>query len=114
MSNNVVYTNFYPKQIKVKDVNNKLIRTELIVTVNGNGSYPNQYKFTNTAYVCSHEDLTKAFRFTVRFYYKTNNITQIKNISDTGYTEILNTVNYSGYKQGSNWKFLENTTLEVR
>ena len=61
MSNNVVYTNFYPKQIKVKDVNNKLNRTELIVTVNGNGSYPNQYKFTNTAYICSREDLSKVF-----------------------------------------------------
>lgn len=112
-SNNVVITNFFPKQIEVKDVNNKLDRTELIVTVNGNGSYPNQYKFTNNAYVCSREDLSKAFTFTVRFYYKTNNITQIRNISDTGYTEILDTVDYSGYRQGSNWKFLQNTILEV-
>lgn len=102
IDDNIVYTNFYPKMISVRDVNNKLLRTELIVTSGGNGSYPNQYKFTNQAYCCSPEDLTQVLSYTVRFYYKSNNITQIKNISDTGYEEILNTYPMDGYKEGRN------------
>lgn len=114
-NNNIVYTNFSPRTIIVKDINNKLLRTEFVITSNGNSNRPNGYIFTNKAEICTVDDISKCFTFTVRFYYKSGiSSLLIKNIADTGYTETLNTYSYNGYREGRNWIFRSNTTLEIQ
>lgn len=84
-----------------------------VITSNGN-SNSNGYIFTNKAEICTIDDVSKCFTFTVRFYCKSGiSSLLIKNIADTGYTEMLNTYSYNGYREGRNWIFRSNTILEI-